>query len=449
MSLMGIPRTNTNINRPVNSRTADTGVQYFTQEMRLEETGESIDWTLGGFYENLNELFNISTPFFARGAGGRPSGVLLSGPRFANMHRQLFSIFADGTWHTPFDIDVFAGIRGIQERGRVDFRRTVTIQPENSNLLTILPENGGTVLVDRSGLDNILDLAFSGGTSPTSWAGRAGLSWDYTSDVNFYFSASRGYTGFGVNTGNSTNPSILFVRPSTSRAFEVGTKSVLFGQLRINLAGFLTFVKDLQANVIPGAGMLNTFNAGGLRSKGIEGDLEWVVPQIPGLVLNASFTFLSTDLKDLIQPCFPGQTAAQGCLDLNGDGKFEQDLQNKPSVDAPSRAFNLRARYDLRDVAGLPFDAYIVPSYTWKSKVAFNLSFDPVASFQDPVGLLDLTVGFVSKDGRYELTLFGKNILNKQFFGNLQVQATITGLASATVPFDAQDRWGATLHVRF
>lgn len=444
ITLVGVPRTNTNIERPIDSRTFTATANYVTQELRLEGTGEVLDWTAGGYYQNLQDNFNISTPLIN-------GGNFISGPRFANIDRQLFSAFADATWHGPAGVDIFGGIRFIQERGRVDFRRSQTVVPYTSPLLTLLPDDGGTVIVDPSVLNNINNIRFKAGTSPTGWAGRTGISWEYSPEANFYFTVSRGFTGFGVNTGNTTTADTAFVRPSTSRSFEAGTKMELMDSLRFNLALFATEVKDLQANVNPGAGAINTFNAGRLKSKGVEGDLTWVVPGIRDLTLNASFTLMDTDIKDLVQPCFPGQTAAQGCLDLDGNSTFEQDLENKPGVDAPNQAFNIRARYDiyLSETADMPFNMYIAPSYTWKSEVAFNIAFDPRASFQKAYGLLDLTIGFVSEDERYELIFFGKNMLDKQFASNVQLQANVTGLASAGVSRDARDRWGGALKVRF
>lgn len=449
-SLVGIPRTNTNIKRPISARTFTSSADYVTQELRLEGVGDTFDWTFGGYYQNLQDNFDISTPFFSKGAGGRPPNVFLSGPRDANIDRQLYSTFADATWHGPYNLDFFGGLRVIQERGKVRFQRTVTIIPDDSDLLTLLPDDGGTVLVDPSALNNIADISFRTGTSPTGWAGRTGVSWRYTPDHSFYFQASRGFTGFGVNTGNATTAETAIVNPSTSRSLEVGTKSILFDSLRVNLALFATEVKDLQASILPGAGQIDVFNAGRLRSKGVEGDLQWVVPWLPDLQLSAAFTLMDTDLKDLVQPCFPGQTAEQGCLDLDGDGSREQDLQNRPTLDAPNQAFNIRARYDLdSSVTGLPFNVYIAPSYSWKSRVATNIAFNPDASFIDSFGVLDLSVGFVSRDERFELTVFGTNITDKQFVGNIQQQPTVTGLAAVNVPRDARDIWGGSFKINF
>lgn len=447
-----IPRyTNTVFNTDgdpgeVGDRKQFRGWDYTTAEVRLTGTGEHLDWTTGLFYRFHQEKFVFSTPFFRNGA-------LTSSGRFSNVQQKNFALFIDTTWHVTSSVDIFAGIRGIQQIARVDFRRKSFNVPFDDLLISV-SSDGNTIVeipdtIDRTPTVDIQNASFT----PNGWAGRAGASWHLTeafnlksgNDVSVYFNASRGYTGFGTNTGNGTVLETLFLRPSTSRSYEIGAKASLFNRsVNFNVALFDMRVDDFQANVIPGAGEIFAFSPGDFDSQGIEADVVWLVPTIP-LTLDASVTFLDTELLNIApQRCYPGQTLEQGCFIEPESGQLRQDLNGLPGFNAPDVAYNITGTYDFNtsNWLNVPFDTSLMVSYTWQDDVLFNFANDPLGSFQEDYGLLDLNISFVDVDGRYRVDLFGKNITDKQFVSNRQSQSGTAGRGVATVGRAAQARWG-------
>lgn len=426
---------------------------YATAEVRLTGTGEHLDWTTGFFFRRHHEEFTFATPFFRNGS-------LNSAGRFSDVEQENYALFADATWHVTSSLDVFAGFRGIQQKARVDFRRKAFNVPFQ-DLIISESADGNTIVeipdtIDRTPTVDIQNANIS----PTGWAGRAGASWNLTeafnmksgNDVSIYVNASRGYTGFGTNTGNGTVLDSLFLLPSTSRSFEVGTKGFLFDRsVNFNIALFDMHVSDFQANVIPGAGELFAFSPGDFNSQGIEVDVVWLVPEVP-LTLDGSITILNTALANIApQPCYPGQTLAQGCFIDPASNQPRQDLNGLPGFNAPDVAFNMTGTYDFAtsNWFNVPFDTSLRVSYTWQDDVLFNFSNDPLGSFEKSYGLLDLNLSFVDVAGKYRVDFFGKNITNQRFVSNRQSQSGTAGRGVATVSRAAQSYWGLELTLNY
>lgn len=418
---------------------------YVTQELRFSGTIDAVDWTTGFFFRDHNEKFITTTPFVR-------SGVLDAASRWSDVEQRNYSIFADATWHVLDTVHLFAGIRGIQQRANVDFKRMRPRVPVE-DLIVTQSTNGETFIAIPDTVSRLPAVDIENEKiSPTGWAGRAGVSWDLSddlalpagNDVSVYFNASRGYTGFGTNTGNGTTLDTLFLLPSSSRSFEVGAKAFLFDRtFNLNIALFDMRVSDFQAQINLGAGENFTFSPGDYNSSGIEVGISWLVPETP-LTLDGALTLLNTGIQNAApQPCFPSQTLEQGCFIDPDSGGPRQDINGKPGFNAPSASFNVRGTYDLalRKWLDMPFDGALTVSYTWTDDIAFNFLYDP-ESIQKSYGLLDLTMSFYDPAGKYRINVFGKNITDKAFASNLQGQNGTNGRSVATVGRGAEAYWG-------
>ena len=113
----------------------------------------------------------------------------------------------------------------------------------------------------------------------------ASLSWQATHDVLFYGSFSEGWHSggfFGVNQNSADFVSNQY-EPETTKSYELGMKGQFFDhRVQLNVAGFINDFHNKQESAIAFDKTTNTVvtlftNVGGLRYKGIEGELQWQV----------------------------------------------------------------------------------------------------------------------------------------------------------------------------
>ncbi|MFA7553898.1 MAG: TonB-dependent receptor [Spongiibacteraceae bacterium] len=439
---------------------------YFSEELRFEGKNGDVEWIVGGFYQLYNDRPKSETPLlfadyiFEFSAGLPGNGIagddyyFQTNPVSAEATWESWSIFADTTWYFAERWNVFVGLRWTQEDIEMKYRRRDIIGPAESPYFNPLTDD--FVVVDLPGLqaDPLWSLFqrvtdFRREDRSEDWSGRIGFSWDFSDNTNAYISVSRGFVGSGVNFGRNAAKSNSIINPSVSKSFELGMKSQLLDdRLRLNLAAFRQETTDLQTSgLIPGTIINETFNAGILVSTGLEINMTWLPTDT--LSVDFSSTFLDTEIKDLLQPCYVGQTSVQGCnIDLSGDGIPEnQDVEGKDGVVAPDISYRISLRQDV-PFDELPFDAYVMVNYTWQDETYMTLDHDPMA-IRDDFGVTDMFVGLTHRDGRYELSLFCKNITDEQYYSSLAVTYGSIARLQGQVSRGAQRYFGVKAKYNF
>jgi len=96
----------------------------------------------------------------------------------------------------------------------------------------------------------------------------------------------------------------------------------------------------------------------------------------------------------------------------------------------------------------LPFDVFGNLNYVWQDDIQFTLNQDDLAT-QESYGLLNLTLGIVDKNGRYEVQVYGKNITDEFFVADSFEAFGALGRQVIRVPRSAQAYWGAKLKINF
>ena len=76
--------------------------------------------------------------------------------------------------------------------------------------------------------------------------------------------------------------------------------------------------------------------------------------------------------------------------------------------------FNVTGVYDVPVPQNMPFDLKVSSTYTYTSTINFDLDQSDLAR-QKSYGLWDAQATFSSKDGRYRLSLIGKNLANQYY----------------------------------
>jgi iron complex outermembrane receptor protein len=415
-------------NGGVDTQARKVDTDYIIQELRLEGTQDRVDWTVGGFFQNFNEYLINTTPLlildafnpgFANGAafGGTPTPgdeyVLSANTQNNSYSVKTYALFGDVTFHVTDQLDLFGGVRWTKEdisksldnrtffqlfsRAQIASRFNSTTRLLNVDDLTPRP----LVVGKASDSENFVSY-------------RGGASYKISDSISLYGSVSRGHVGPAAPISYTDN--LSFLSPTKADSYEIGFKSELFDRrIRLNIAAFKIDVTNLQASaLIPGTVNTTTLNAGDLDIKGFEVDI--TAAPTKNITLGLGVVHLDARIRNLLQSCFIDQLTSNtvpGCtIDANRDGRPEtQDVSGKPATNTPRWSVNAYAAVNI-PTNNMPFDFYGLVNYSYKSKIQFTLNQDDLAT-QEGRGMLDLTFGLKDKQGRYEVFVYGKNILNK------------------------------------
>ncbi len=448
--------------RNTHSRHVDS--DYFIQELRLEGSHDSFDWTAGAFYQDFNEqLLNTTplliidsfNPLFGNGAnvGGTATPndeyVLSANTQNNSYGVQTYALFGDVTVHATDRLDLFGGIRWTREE--------ISKNLNNGNFFAIFtfPEiaarfDSQTRILNT---DDLTANPLAVGTASTSeefvsW--RIGANYEITDDVRIYGLVSRGQVGPGAPI--SYTDDLSFLSPTTADNYEIGIKSELFDRrVRFNLAAFLLNVTDLQASaLIPGTVNTTTLNAGDLDIGGVE--LEVTAAVNDNVTLGTSLVYLDTEIQNLLQSCFIDQLSANtvpGCtIDADNDGTPDtQDVSGSQGTITPEWSLNAYAALDI-PAPGLPFDFYGLVNYSYRSAVQFTLNQDDLQR-QPGYGMVDITLGLRDRDGRYEVFVYGKNIFDQSYVADSFEAFGALGRRVVRVSRNSQAYYGAGVRINF
>lgn len=227
------------------------------------------------------------------------------------------------------------------------------------------------------------------------WSYTFGLDWKPIETALLYAKTSRGFRSGGQNL-RARGDALLIApsfEPETATDYEIGIKSDwLDRRLRVNGALFYTDYANIQKQTNRFADGVTTSiinNAAQARVWGAE--LEVTAVPVTGLTLGASAGY--TNAKYL---------------------EFEDDAGDRagePFAFVPEWTYVLSADYDREIGPGTGF-AHI--DWVWTDAIDFGLG--GPGSREPSFGLLNGRIGFRSRDDRWELAIFGKNILDKEYF---------------------------------
>ena len=176
------------------------------------------------------------------------------------------------------------------------------------------PYNVGVAVVPGTPCTNLGILNADGSISPKQSKGdgftyRANLTYKFDPDHLVYATVSTGFRPGGINRAGAATP---FDADKLTN-YEIGTKnSWLNRRLVLNLTAFQGDWKNVQVTFqAPGSsGVAQITNAGGARSRGIEGDLSYRDPS--GFSLTANATYVDAKLTTPLYTGGTTPTAAAG-----------------------------------------------------------------------------------------------------------------------------------------
>jgi iron complex outermembrane recepter protein len=294
---------------------------------------------------------------------------------------------------------------------------------------------------------NVLSYSFSGYTgrqSNTFFTPKGGINLHLAPGVLVFGSVGRGFKSGGWNVEGNTKALLaagLAFRPETVTSYEGGVKSDWFNhRLRLNATGFIEKFNDFQVftfvtTEVGGQTVTATSltNAGSVTSKGVE--LEAIAVPVEGLTLSGNFTY--DDSRFDVYPG-GGGTYLGATLSANGvqtpyapkgKGYFAVDYTHPVG-----QGLKASAHFGYATQSSENFDPKVVnPTYT---KAYFIKGYD----------LADARIGLTSDQGRWDLSIWSKNLFDKEYikFTNR------TGVLGNTAVLYGQPRTiGVTLGYRY
>ncbi len=369
-----------------------------TQEARLTSpSGERLRYTVGLWYAR-----NALDRYLDRGP------VLQFIKYLATSHNENYSFYTDLAYDLVPKVTLIGGFRLNRQHIDYTFDNYTAAKP----------------------------FHLAGNDSDNAITGKVGVQYHLTRDNMAYAAFSTGYKGQAydlVSTFNAAEAAAGPVKPETAKNYEIGFKNSLFNhRLLFNTTFFWTDYKGFQTSVqsfLPDGTYLTFLNSiGKLRTRGVEVDM--IARPTSRLKLNASGAYDDAKVIDFpFGPCFGGQTVAQGCVPdprVTVNPSKVQNLDGKRLNNAPKFKFNVGGEYDF-PLGGSPYGGFVTLDYRWQSKINFSLSQDP-RTVEKAYGVLDASVGGTAADGRYRLTIFVKNLLDKHY---------AVGLGNTTSGFSA------------
>ena len=232
---------------------------------------------------------------------------------------------------------------------------------------------------------------------------KGNLSWHVTDDIMLYGTYSEGYRPGGLNRDPSTVAGFGY-DPDFVESWEVGVKaSAMDGRARYNLAAFTMDWKDFQlsrqdTSISPAT---LTYNVGDARSRGIEGDLAYLLTE--NWDVSLAFSLIDAELrKD-----YWINRANIG--DGNPDAAKGQSLPRVPDFKA-----NVSTRYSFQLAE---FDSYVQAYWvytgsSYNSLVGSGATETRARKKQHAYDILNVAVGI--EQGNWGVELFVRNITDER-----------------------------------
>ena len=276
----------------------------FSQELQALVETSRLNGVVGAFYfeESADDL--VLVPFAA------PPPLVASGaiPGSIDYQRALiendnFALFTQWTYDFSDALSVTAGVRYTEESKGIQIT-SFTVTPLTAPL--VIPTTMNTPLVPGPGL-NIFPRPFENKYESTT--GSASIQYRWNDSLMTYASWSQGFKSGGFNQRyNQAPPGNVPVAfdEETAATYEIGFKSEIGANFRLNGAVFTTSYDDMQLTYRLGIVPL-LFNAGKSSIDG--GELEFTFA--PGrLILEGSLGYVSNEFDEIA--IVPGTTQTVG-----------------------------------------------------------------------------------------------------------------------------------------
>ena len=406
-------------------------LEQYSSELRLTSPGGGTFDYLYGLYAYYSELDSVGT--FSQHSslvhnvqigGGLTLGTFFPAGSVNvdtnDYTTTSYAAFGQLVWNYSEQLSLTLGLRFTRE----------TKERQGSQLTTpsfpidIPPIAGPDIYLDNRRDDSDISPAIN-------------LRYFHDSDLMTYASISRGFKSGGFNQRREVSGSDGEFDEEIATNYEVGMKTTaLQRRLQFNAALFYVDYEDFQSQTFDGSSVRVT-NAGSLESYGAE--IELVMLPVDRLTVGTAIGFNKAEYGAFDNgQCTVAQTftqfyivegAQQGSPGVNSS--CTQDLAGKPLANAPEWTVSSHAQYEF----SLPMDLLGVVRLEHSYIDSFYLEEDLDPNLKNgAVHLVNLRMTISDRVGRWEMAMWGRNLLDEQYYAFGLDIPTLGGYAGIVAP---------------
>lgn len=396
--------------------------RQFSQEVRLGSTGSNvIDWTVGAYYfwqtirgYGASAYGSAAPNWFVPAVNPAISNAALNGfetRSYSEPATKSYALFGQATWNVSDALSLTGGLRYTHEKKNGVYRQAWVA---GTDLSTLAPADAAAATAIRNQFNPV--TSYTAATKDDSVSGLATLSWKVAPDILVYGSYSRGSKSGGLNLTNIPNGAAPEVKSETVDNFELGFKSTwLDRSLTFNAAAFWTDVSDYQTAITEPTAIGNFIqyisNIPKVRSRGIEGDLSYAPSKWVNLTASASY----------VEATYRDYRNAPQAPERNAALVPTQDLTGVQLGGVPKFTYSLGADV-AQPVGGNGIEIYGHADFSHRS--SFNTSSSNSRYAQVPgYGLLNARIGIRTDSGLWDISVWARNLTDKQYFQALNAGA--------------------------
>lgn len=386
--------------------------QGLTQEIRLQSDPEKrLRWSTGLYYlkeEVQRHSRNTAISFLPGGPGSTRDTLDGDNQYIASSETTSYGVFGEFEYDLMPNLTLSVGGRYTTDEKKLDSRAEILSLGLPGDLYSPAP------LLEEYHITPSQDWS--------EFTPRVGLQWKPTDDVLVYAAYSTGYKGGGWQ-GASPDAAAASKAydPETATSWELGIKADwLNGRLRTNLAAFRTDFEDLQVELLDDVSLtLIVANAADALIQGVEFEVK--ARATHWLTLSASGSLIDAEYREYTDP-------------LRGTSYDGNRIQRTPEYQ-----FTLGGDVDLPITDKLNFIASA--NYTYQDQMYWG---PENTNRESGYGILNGRMGVTSVDGRWSLTVWGRNMNNELY------RTSVIPFAGDEVSlFGAPKTYGLRLAVRY
>lgn len=399
------------------SITDSTLTQYedytgLTQELRLQsDPGQRFRWSTGVYYlkEDVKRQSRNTANSFLPGGPGSTRDTLDGDNRYiASSETTSYGVFGEIEYDIMPNLTLAVGGRYTTDDKSLDSRAEILSLGPDGDLYSPAP------LLEEYHITPSQDWS--------EFTPRVALEWKPNDDILVYGAYSTGYKGGGwQGAAPDAAAANKAYDPETATSWELGLKADwLNGRLRTNLALFRTDFEDLQVELLDDVSMtLIVANAADALIQGAEFEVKGRVT--PWLTLSASGSLIDAEYQEYTDP-------------LRGISYDGHRIQRTPEYQ-----YTVAADVDYPINDQLSFIASA--NYSYQDQMYWG---PENTNREDGYGQLNGRIGVASQDGRWSLTLWGRNITDELY------RISVIPFAGDEVSlFGAPRTFGVRLGVRY
>lgn len=322
-----------------------------------------------------------------------PYGLTLGNSFRLHGVSRSYAGYGNATWHITRRFALLAGLR-------------ITRDEVSSGTYKYVTPGSIGAFGDLSPLDASVDRA-----DPS---GRVGVKFNLSDDAMLYATVTRGYKGPAINDQAPVPTVPLVVRPEVPWNYELGSKlRLLGGRLLVAGTAYYERVEDYQEQVLDTSTALSYFtNAPAIQVRGVELSVFGAPTPRVSLSLGADFNN-ATFGRGTHFACGPTQTAALGCQTIISGSTISEFADASGSRVPYSPLWKATGFGEYHVPLSESLEGFLQGTAVYSDSISYSPVYDPGNSY-GAYWLLGSRLGVRSRDGRWAVAIFGKNLLGKR-----------------------------------